>query len=201
MNSDLGLADTDALATSLPIPTDDSPVFQQPSNVTRICRALAQHDPNGIDQIAYYQPGIGTRSLLEKYIGGASGLGLSENIRSAYHFLAANYNAAAGDEIYLVGFSRGAFTARSIAAFIDSVGLITPKGMNYFYPIFEDWENQVKPGYRSHFPDLPFKGPKPGLFKEADRKLYVQKLADQGLTNPGVKVKAVAVFDTVGELD
>ena len=69
---------------------------------------------------------------------------MSENIREAYSFVASNYNAEAQDEIYLIGFSRGAFTARSVAAFISDIGLLTPAGMVNFYPIFEDWENQVK---------------------------------------------------------
>jgi uncharacterized protein (DUF2235 family) len=80
---------------------------------------------------------------------------LSENIREAYGFLAKNYMK--DDEIFLLGFSRGAFTARSIGGMIESVGLLTTKGMAYFYPIFSDWENQVKPpGWKSKFPDQPF---------------------------------------------
>lgn len=61
-----------------------------------------------------------------------------------------------GDEIFLLGFSRGAFTARSIAGFIAAVGLLTRRGMDNFYPIFDDWENQLKPDYKSKWPTLPF---------------------------------------------
>ena len=68
------------------------------------------------------------------------GSGISENIREAYAFIANNYQE--GDEIFLLGFSRGAFTARSIGGLIDSIGLLTKKGMSDFYPIFRDWENQ-----------------------------------------------------------
>jgi len=86
--------------------------------------------------------------------GGVTGEGLSENIREAYGFLASNYDH--GDEISLLGFSRGAFTARSICAMIDSVGLLTMRGMEDFYPIFKDWENQDDRGYVTAWPDKPF---------------------------------------------
>jgi len=65
---------------------------------------------------------------------------LAENVREAYGFLCANYEV--GDEIILVGFSRGAFTARSIGALIQQVGLLTVEGMEDFYNIFKDWEEQ-----------------------------------------------------------
>ena len=87
---------------------------QTPSNVTRICRALLPESEEGVQQVIYYQAGIGTESTFWNHVvGGGTGAGLSENIREAYAFLATNYEI--GDEIILLGFSRGAFTARSIA--------------------------------------------------------------------------------------
>ncbi len=56
-----------------------------------------------------------------------------------YSFITANYTP--GDEIVLIGFSRGAFTARSVAGIINDIGLLTRGGMNDFYPIFKDQEN------------------------------------------------------------
>lgn len=50
----------------------------------------------------------------------------------------------------MVGFSRGAFTARSVADMIASVGLLTPEGLDHFYAIFEDYENM---GNRSRHAD------------------------------------------------
>jgi len=61
-------------------------------------------------------------------------------VREAYGFLCNNYEE--GDEIILLGFSRGAFTARSIGALISQVGLLTYEGMENFYTIFSDWEQQ-----------------------------------------------------------
>ena len=124
--------------------------------MTRIARAILPETESGIPQIVYYQAGIGTEGTWWDHIyGGGTGAGLSENIREAYSFLAKNYMP--DDEIFLIGFSRGAFTARSIGSMIASVGLLTTKGMEQFYPIFSDWENQVKPdGWKSPFPKQPF---------------------------------------------
>ena len=120
--------------------------------------------------------------------------GISENIRVAYAFIAKNYQP--GDEIILIGFSRGAFTARSIAGFISAVGLLTSKAMVDFYPIFLDWENQVNP----EFKQIPAKifNHRP-VYKKFTAKEYVDALASAGLTRPIVPIKAVAVWDTVGK--
>jgi hypothetical protein len=61
-----------------------------------------------------------------------------------------------GDEIILIGFSRGAFTVRSVAGMIRDIGLLTREGMADFYPIFKDQENFRNPNYRDIFPTIPF---------------------------------------------
>ncbi|KAF1998536.1 hypothetical protein P154DRAFT_438948 [Amniculicola lignicola CBS 123094] len=189
--------------------------LQSPSNVTRIGRSVAQLDTSRsepIQQITYYQAGLGTQNLQDKIIGGATGYGLAEHIREAYQFVAANYNHEAydvdgdgtrGDEIYLLGFSRGAFTARSIASFINDVGLLTKVGMMHFYTIFADWENQQRKGWKVPFKEDPFPGhdkAEYNLFEKEGKKRYVGKLVELGMTVPGVRVQAVAVWDTVGSL-
>jgi hypothetical protein len=185
--------------------------LQQPSNVTRICRcikgssekAVGQEEDEvfaRIKQITYYQSGIGTSNTEDKVSGGLTGegeAGLAEHIREAYQFLAANYSEESSDEIILVGFSRGSFTARSIASFINAIGLLTPAGLKYFYPIFEDWENQQQEGYKTSFPKYPFPTPRPDMYNHADE--YAQQLSKLGFTRLGIKVKAVAVYDTVGK--
>lgn len=65
-----------------------------------------------------------------------------KDIRETYNFICANY--VDGDDIILVGFSRGAFTARSIADLIGSIGLLNVDGMAHFYAIFEDYENMAE---------------------------------------------------------
>ncbi|KAG6986397.1 hypothetical protein G7Y79_00102g101510 [Physcia stellaris] len=175
------------------LPWDTNGTLQTPSNVTRICRALLPESHDGTQQIIYYQAGIGTESTFWNHVvGGGTGAGLSENIREAYAFLATNYDA--GDEIYLIGFSR-AFTARSIGGFIDCMGLLTRPGMEDFYSIFKDWENQDKKHYKSKWPDSPF----PNRPNAAD-PAYAETLEKLGSTRRNITIKAIGVWDTVGAL-
>lgn len=71
-----------------------------------------------------------------------------KDIREAYNFICVNH--VDGDDIVLIGFSRGAFTARSIADLIASIGLLNVEGMAYFYSIFEDYENIADEKRSSH---------------------------------------------------
>jgi uncharacterized protein (DUF2235 family) len=143
-----------------------NPRLQIPSNVTRIGRAIkpttterTNKKGEHIDQIVYYQAGVGTgTSYWDKYVGGAAGLGLSENCREAYAFLANNYGP--GDEIVLIGFSRGAFTARSIAGLIGHVGLLTKKGLGKFYGVFKDYEQSADGKDSTVVKGVPFLDPR-----------------------------------------
>ncbi|KAL8276910.1 hypothetical protein RQP46_010738 [Phenoliferia psychrophenolica] len=88
--------------------------------------ALKKADPT---QLIYYQAGIGTYGGRSQLKGGISavldqavGSGLGKHIRQGYSFLMQNYQA--GDKISLFGFSRGAYTARSLAGMLHKVGLL-----------------------------------------------------------------------------
>jgi len=73
-------------------------------------------------QVSYYEDGVGTEDFKPlKLFGGAFGWGLSRNIQDLYEFLIKNYEE--GDRIYLFGFSRGAFTVRSLAGLIERCGI------------------------------------------------------------------------------
>ena len=107
-------------------PTDLQDGVPVPTNVCKFYNALA--DVDGADtafpvrQLRYYHPGVGTEeSWLRRAWDGATGNGLSRTVRSAYKWLADHY--AERDQIFLLGFSRGAFTARSVAGFITHCGL------------------------------------------------------------------------------
>lgn len=102
------------------------------TNVQRIARAV-RGNSGDIQQIVLYLRGVGsTGSQIQRLLAGATGAGVEDNIRSAYMFLAQNYRPARkegghdvpADEIFLFGFSRGAFSARSLAGFISSAGLL-----------------------------------------------------------------------------
>jgi uncharacterized protein (DUF2235 family) len=100
------------------------------TNVARIARAVRAHSGDDrVPQITLYLRGVGsTGGRIQRLVAGATGAGVEDNIRSAYMFLAQNFEPAADgwpqDEIYLFGFSRGAFTARSLAGFIAACGLL-----------------------------------------------------------------------------
>ena len=93
---------------------------KQASNVWRLYEALDRTRP---DQVAYYIKGVGTAGWAPlAAIDGATGIGVPANVRKLYRFLCWNWEP--GDEIYILGFSRGAFTARTLAGLIASQGLM-----------------------------------------------------------------------------
>ena len=104
---------------------------RRPSNVTKIARAVKPQATGGIDQIVYYHDGVGTGGPLDKLTGGAFGHGIEDNIRDLYRFIVYNYSP--GDELFLFGFSRGAFTVRTLAGFMFKIGLVE-KDDDYFVP-------------------------------------------------------------------
>ena len=123
---------------------------EKPTNVVKLMRAVrpSTRGPRGttVPQVVFYDPGVGTGGALDKITGGAFGEGLGENVRDGYRFLANNYEAA--DEIYLFGFSRGAFTARSLAGFIGRVGLASKARLDTLKVLW-DYYRACKPGQRS----------------------------------------------------
>jgi uncharacterized protein (DUF2235 family) len=92
-----------------------------PSNVPKIALAVAPVDSAGTEQRVFYHPGVGTR-WFDRYTGAMFGVGVSQAIRDAYRYIVANFEP--GDELFLFGFSRGAFTARSLAGFIRNCGVL-----------------------------------------------------------------------------
>lgn len=166
---------------------------QPPSNVSRIGWAIKDTSRDGIPQVVVYQAGVGsTGGRVSRTIGGATGAGLKENVREAYSYIAINWRP--GDEIFLIGFSRGAYTARSVAGLIGELGLLTRQGLPYFSVIFEDVEHKSDPRYVSKFPNEPFPE-KPPFNRE-----YVAELGRRGLTRLNIPIKAVGVWETVGSL-
>ncbi|MCH8490197.1 MAG: DUF2235 domain-containing protein [Oceanicaulis sp.] len=110
-----------------------------PTNVVKIARAILPQAPGPggapVQQIVYYDAGVGVPfdlgdanwfqrqgANIQRAFGGLFGSGLEDKISAAYQFLAFNYEP--GDEIYLFGFSRGAFTVRSLAGMIYCSGLL-----------------------------------------------------------------------------
>jgi uncharacterized protein (DUF2235 family) len=88
------------------------------TNVWRIKSICAD---DGVTQLTYYDPGLGT-AFGQKFTGGIWGLGINDNVIDAYKWLVEHYDEA--DEIFIFGFSRGAYTARSLSGLIGKCGLL-----------------------------------------------------------------------------
>ena len=109
-------------------------IKQNQSNVLLFFRTLEKSNA----QITFYDPGVGTisdssawarlKSRARGIFGLATGYGLDANILDAYRFLIQNYHD--GDQVYLFGFSRGAYTVQVLAGFLNMVGLLEPEHDN-----------------------------------------------------------------------
>src|SRR4051812_31104289 len=105
-----------------------------PTNVWKLREALAHRDVDGNIQCVHYEPGVGTRRY-EHLLGGGLGVGLSRNVQACYRFIVEHYEP--GDKLYVFGFSRGAFTARSTVGLVRNAGILRL-----------DEQHRVKEAYR-----------------------------------------------------
>jgi len=91
------------------------------TNVSRLRRLLAP-EADGVPQRIQYVPGVGVAPGLGHWLGGAFGWGLSGNVMDGYGWLARTWQP--GDRVFLFGFSRGAYTARSLGGMIRKCGVL-----------------------------------------------------------------------------
>jgi uncharacterized protein (DUF2235 family) len=151
-----------------------------PTNVVKIAQAITPQATNGIPQIIFYDEGIGTGDLVDKTLGGAFGWGIDQNIKDAYRFLCLNYNE--GDEIYLYGFSRGAYTVRSLAGLIYCSGLLARNKIRETHTAYELYrDSNIR---REHPEAIEFR----------------QKNAVHLQNGDDVPIKLLGCWDTVGSL-
>ena len=109
-------------------------IEQNLSNVLKLYQCIQRND----DQVAFYDPGIGTiadaggwsrvRAKTKAVWGLATGQGLDRNVLDAYRYLIRTWEP--GDDVYMFGFSRGAYTVRVLAGFVHLVGLLHPDQEN-----------------------------------------------------------------------
>ena len=190
------------------------------TNVYHLSNRVAEGDVgSGWVQRVYYDTGVGTGAL-DSVSGGAFGFGLSENIREAYDWLVERYDQ--DDEIYVFGFSRGAFTARSLVGLVAKCGLlrrgapISPEQLWRGYRILgrhrhERTGSEPAPNWWERIagrPEKPFR-PIWLLVREPwdEDELAIPVQAPRNLTEAllrtwsrRVKVTCVGVFDTVGSM-
>jgi uncharacterized protein (DUF2235 family) len=100
-----------------------------PTNVAKLAQAVLPEGPDGVAQVVCHLDGVGTgrgtgwvARATDRVLGGLIGEGLMATLEAAYRFLVFAYTP--GDEVLLFGFSRGAFTARSLAGLIRNCGIL-----------------------------------------------------------------------------
>lgn len=144
------------------------------TNVWRLFRSLDLNghiwDPMLCEQLAYHNDGVGTRdNPIHRIWGQATGWGLSQNIRQLYLFLVNNYEP--GDRIYIFGFSRGAYTARSLAGLIAMCGVLDRR--SYEVDHLETLAGQAIDILRSAF----IRGVSKAVFSEQTLATHYKKVA------------------------
>lgn len=147
----------------------------QPSNVLRLARAIRPSGGAGTAQQVFYDWGIG--SYYDPIVGGATGRGINKNIMDGYRYVVQNY--APGDQIFLFGFSRGAYTVRSLCGLINNCGILKRPDARLIQAAFDHYK---RPG-RAYHPD--------GVRSREFRARHA---------HPKRRIRFVGVWDTVGAL-
>lgn len=124
------------------------------SNILRLYGTLKKNDA----QLVFYDPGVGTMAAESSWLGlwrkasevfgMATGKGLDENVKEAYRFIVDNFcyeKSRKGkpgwqDEIYIVGFSRGAYSARVLAGFLRAFGVMEHRNLNLLSYVYRAYK-------------------------------------------------------------
>lgn len=155
-------------------PDTNNDDMDENTNVSQLHQMCIENDK----QITFYQKGIGTYKFgfIRKILGGAFGMGASGKIKEAYAFLAKNYEQ--GDKLFLFGFSRGAFIARSLSAFLSQAELLDGKSLSD-----KELKKQINELY--------------DLYKDKDKNDTEKK---SEINTQKVEIEMLGVWDTVQAL-
>lgn len=155
------------------------------SNVLKLYRTLRKTGKTHPNQVVFYDPGVGTLARPDPWtrfkqdaiavLGLATGYGLDDNVLAAYGFLIHHYEE--GDDIFLFGFSRGAYTVRVLAGLVHRIGLLSPQQRNLAGAALTAYK-QVDPSVT----------PLPTLAEEADAS------GDAGSPSPATKDDRASQF-------
>ena len=141
---------------------------------------------NGTVQRVRYHDGVGAYGdIFKKILGGAIGLGLKKIVLDCYGFFVDEYEA--GDEIYIFGFSRGAYAARALAGLIGASGIARRRNADLFEIAWQYY--RVSPASRQ---------PQDASWADGSRIVKYKSTAQGNAFHDTRAVKCVAVWDTVG---
>lgn len=160
------------------------------TNVWRLALMLADKGADGVAQLKFYDEGVGTR-WFDRLSGGMFGYGLSANVRLGYRWLLEHYDP--GDDVFIFGFSRGAFTARSLTGVTARCGLLKPDAPMGFAQLYDRYQkgDTVRPIYQLRYDH---KHGADNFSREEKILLQYTYEDDRDL------IKMVGVWDTVGSL-
>lgn len=162
---------------------DDEGEYGDRQTITNVVR-LYQSISSSATQKKWYDKGVGT-GFLDKIRGGLFGFGLDENIKQGYKWLSHRYQPK--DRIFLFGFSRGAYTARSLAGLIRRVGLLNSTLVDDHEQ--DPWESIIHEAYqiyRNRTSDYLHDGKVAQDFRQKNSR--------------EVEIEFIGVWDTVGAL-
>jgi uncharacterized protein (DUF2235 family) len=143
------------------------------TNVRRFYNSIETFADDGREQVASYDFGVGTE-WLNLVRGGAFGRGLDKHIRNAYEHLCRIFEP--GDRVHVLGFSRGAYSARSLVGLIRNVGVL-----------HETTEERIDEGY--------------GLYRKRDRSADAPDAVEfRRKHSQEIEIEFLGVWDTVGSL-
>jgi uncharacterized protein (DUF2235 family) len=176
-------------------------VVSDNTNVWRLRSLFAPVSTDGCEQRTFYSTGLGTK-FGERIRGGMFGRGIDTAITSAYEWLVENYEP--NDEIFIFGFSRGAYTARSLSGFVSKCGLLqrgAPLGVNQLYNRYRrpgektiwtlvDEQKAGKSNCILRYWPILSKSSRYSILEEAWMLKYAQP----------VPIRFIGIFDTVGSL-
>lgn len=152
------------------------------TNIAQIDARVPRRVGGAAQEVRYIE-GVGT-GRFDRLRGGILGMGLDDDIREAYRFIAAHHRSD-DDRIHLIGYSRGAFAARSLGGMIAKCGLLRESDVPAT-AVFARYRDTNAPGLREMQ-----EGEKPARTAEDELVLARSRL---------VRIRFIGVFDTVGSL-
>ena len=162
-----------------------------PTNVLKIARSIAPVSEDGAEQVVFYDWGLG--SYHDGLVAGAFGKGINKNIQDCYRFIVQNYSL--GDRLFFFGFSRGAFTVRSLSGLLNNCGILKRSNARLIGRAFEIYKDpKIKPDddFSKNWRNRYSARADTGALARSERKAY----SEDG--HP--KVHFIGVWDTVGSL-
>ena len=145
------------------------------TNVELMRGALVKQGADGVPQLWWYDQGPGT-NWYDRIRGGAFGFGVSKNIQQGYRWLATEWQEADENEFYVFGFSRGAYTARSLVGLIRKCGLLKQPDKELIEQAYD-------------------------LYRKKDLSPdSAEAVAFRAAHSREIRVKFIGVWDTVGSL-